>query len=158
MQTRTKSAILLLTVLALGILIGVLVNGALVNRRLDRLARMRTGPGLAFFLEEAVKPRSEEQRAQIREILDAAAPRFAEVFERTREEMRALSDSVMSELSGVLSDEQMEELRRHVELRARRPPRGHGREGEWRRGPPPGGPPPGGPPPGGPPPGGPPPE
>lgn len=137
MQTRTKSAFLLLAVLALGIVIGVLVSGVLVNRRMERLASMRTGPGLTFLIEEAVEPVSEEQRAEIRQILDAAGPRFAEVFERSREEMKALSDSVMGELSTVLSDAQMEELRRYMEMRMRRMRRGlrgGGREGDWRRG------------------------
>jgi hypothetical protein len=136
MQTRTKSTFLLLAVLLLGILIGILLSGVLVNRRMDRLARMRTGPGIAFFIEDAVRPQSDEQRARIREVLDAAAPRFAEVFDQTREELDALSDSVMLELSGVLSEDQMEELRRHLEGRKRRMPR-RGRDGEWRRGPPP---------------------
>ena len=95
MQTRTKSAFLLLAVLVLGIVIGMLVSGVLHNRRMDRIARIRTGPGIVQLVERAVQPESEEQRAQIREIMEAAAPRFAGVFQRTQEEMRTLSDSVM---------------------------------------------------------------
>ncbi len=124
MQTRAKSAFLLLAVLVLGIVIGILVSGVLVNRRMERIAGLRTGPGIAHLIERAVEPESEEQRARIRDVIDAAAPRFAEVFQRTHEEMRLLSDSVMSELSGILSSEQMEDLKRHLELRRGAPPPG----------------------------------
>ena len=65
MHERGKSAVLLFAVLVLGILLGILANGVMVNRRMERLASMRTGPGLAFFIEDAVKPQSEEQREQM---------------------------------------------------------------------------------------------
>ena len=127
MQTRTKSAFLLLAVLALGFAIGMLVSGVLHNRRMDRIARIRTGPGIVQLVERAVQPESEEQRAQIREIMEGAAPRFAEMFRQTQEEMRALSDSVMSELEAILTPEQLEDLKGHMLMRrrsGRRPPRG----------------------------------
>jgi hypothetical protein len=127
MQARTKSAFLLLAVLVLGIVIGMLVSGVLHNRRMDRIARIRTGPGIVQLVERAVQPESEEQRAQIREIMENAAPRFAETFQRTQEEMRTLSDSVMSELEGVLTPEQLENLEEHLLMRRGRPP-----SDEWR--------------------------
>ena len=70
----------------------------------------------------AVEPESEEQRAAIREIMEAAAPRFAETFQRTQEEMRRLSDSVMTELEAVLTPAQLEDLREHMLMRRGRPP------------------------------------
>jgi hypothetical protein len=152
MQTRTKSAFLLLAVLVLGMVIGILVSGVLHNRRMQSIARIRTGPGMEQLIERAVEPESEEQAARIREVMQVAAPRFAEVFASAHQEMQALSDSVMSELEAILSPEQMEELRRHMEMR-RAPP-----SGEWRsrqrpgRRPPRDSPEDGGPPPGMPPP------
>jgi hypothetical protein len=161
MQTRTKSALLLLAVLVLGMAIGILLSGVMHNRRMDRIARLRTGPGIAGLVERAVEPESEEQRARIRAVMDEAAPRFAEVFKRTREEMESLSDSVMSELETILSADQMEALRRHMDMRMRRDARPsgdrRGREGASRR-PGAGGPPPGRPPPDSLPPDAPPPE
>jgi hypothetical protein len=152
MQTRTKSAFLLLTVLVLGMVIGILISGVLHNRRMQRIARIRTGPGISQLIERAVEPESEEQRARIREIMQDAAPRFEEVFQRTQEEMRVLSDSVMSELEAILNPEQMEELRRHMEMRRRPPPEGwRGRQRPGRK-PPRDGPPGGAPPPDAPPP------
>ena len=124
MQTRTKSALLLLAVLILGIAIGLLASGVLHNRRMDRIARIRTGPGIMQLVERAVQPESEEQRARIREVMEGAGPRFAEVFRRTQEEMRVLSDSVMSELEAILTPDQLEHLRHHMEMGSRRSGRG----------------------------------
>jgi hypothetical protein len=149
MQTRTKSAFLLLAVLLLGVAVGILVSGLLHNRRMERIAGLRTGPGIVQLVERAVEPESEEQRARIREVMDEAAPRFADAFRRTQEEMRALSDSVMFELATILSAEQMEQLRAHMGMRRGRsgPDAWRGRERPGGR-PPQGGPPPdGGPPP-----------
>jgi hypothetical protein len=155
MQTRTKSAFLLLAVLALGILIGFLVSGALQNRRMRSIAHLRTGPGFAELVERVIQPRSEEQREQIRDILDGAAPRIADLFEQHRGEMSQVSDSVMTELEAILDPEQVQRLRR-MKVRMRDgPPEGRrGRPGAGRpRGPrPEAGPPQGGPPPEGEPP------
>ncbi len=149
MQTRTKSALLLFAVLVLGVAIGILASGVLHNRRLDRIARLRTAPGIIRLVERAVEPESEEQRAAIREIMEGAAPRFAETFQRTQEEMRVLSDSVMSELEEVLTVAQLEELREQMLMRRGRPPSDewNGRERAGRRLPRDGAPPPRGRPP-----------
>ena len=162
MQTRTKSAFLLLVVLLLGVAVGIMVSGALHNRRMERIAGLRTAPGIAQLVERMVEPESEEQRARIRDVMDGAAPRFAEVFRRTHEEMEALSDSVMSELEVILTPQQLEQLRARMDMRRGRsgPEEWRGRERSGRRPPRPDGPPPdGGPPPGsGPPPDMPPPQ
>ncbi len=149
MQTRTKSAFLLLAVLVLGVAIGVMLSGVLHNRRMDRIARLRTAPGIIRLVERAVEPESEEQRAAIRAIMEGAAPRFAETFQRTQEEMRTLSDSVMSELEAVLTPAQLEDLKEQMMLRRGRPPSNEwkGDERPGRRGPRNGGPPPDGRPP-----------
>jgi hypothetical protein len=149
MQTRTKSALLLLAVLVLGVAIGIMLSGVLHNRRMDRIARLRTAPGIIRLVERAVEPESAEQRAAIRSIMEGAAPRFAETFQRTQEEMRTLSDSVMSELEAVLTPAQLEDLKEQMMLRRRRPPSDEweGDERPGRRGPRNGGPPPDGRPP-----------
>lgn len=144
MQTRTKSAFLLLAVLLLGVAVGILVSGALHNRRMDRIAGLRTAPGIAQLVERLVEPESEEQRARIRDVMDGAAPRFAEVFRRTHEEMEALSDSVMSELETILTPQQLEQLRARMDMRRGRPgpEEWRGRERSGRRTPHPDGRPP----------------
>ncbi len=147
MTDRTKSVLLIVATLVIGMVLGSLVTGAIANRRLDNLAEAR-GRISAFFLD-AVEPESEEQAAAIREVLDAAAPRFKEIFESTRGEMMRLSDSVMAELDPILTDEQKKRLQERMHFRLRRPPFGRDGKPGFRDGPPPGfgpgmrGPPPG---------------
>lgn len=136
MNDRTKSALLLGATLVIGMVLGSLVTGAVANRRLDDLADARGRMG-AFFLQ-AIEPESEEQAEAIRAVLEGAAPRFREVFESTREEMKHLSDSVLAELDPILTDEQKERLEKRMRFRMRRPPPGADGKPRLRDRPPPG--------------------
>jgi hypothetical protein len=138
MTDRTKSALLLGAILVLGIVIGSLLTGAIVNRRIDSLAEAR-GRMSAFFLD-AIEPESEEQAEAIREVLEGAAPRFKEIYDNTRSEMRRLRDSVMAELDPILSDLQKERLEERMRF-GPRPPFDRQRRPGFRPGP--HGPPPG---------------
>ncbi len=121
---RTKSALLLIGAVGLGMILGGLLTGAMVNRRMHRIAELRTTRGMAFRIEEIVQPDSPEQREAIREVLDQAAPRFGEIFEQSRAEVHSVFDSVLAELEGVLTEEQQQRLERHMKQRGRRPPFG----------------------------------
>ena len=138
MTDRTKSALLIGITLVIGMVLGSLVTGAIANRRLDSLAEAR-GRVSAFFVD-AIEPESEEQAEAIRKVLDGAAPRFREIFESTRDEMKRLSDSVMAELDPILTDAQKERLEKRMHFRPRRPPFGPGEKARFGE-PPPGGPP-----------------
>ncbi len=120
MTDRTKSALLIVATLVIGMVLGSLVTGAIANRRFDSLAEAR-GRMSAFFAD-AIEPESEEQAEAIRKVLDGAAPRFKEIFEATRGEMKRLSDSVMAELDPILTDAQKERLEKRMRFRPRRPP------------------------------------
>lgn len=124
MTARTKSTLILIATLALGIVLGSLITGAAVNRRLDRIAEMRTARGMAFFLERAIQPESEEQREAIRAVLDDAAPAFTEVMRESRERMARLTDSLRAELEPLLSDEQKARLEEGMRMRRGGPPFG----------------------------------
>jgi hypothetical protein len=134
MTDRTKSALLIGSTLIIGMALGSLATGAIANRRLDDLAEAR-GRLSGFFLE-AIEPETEEQAEAIRAVLDGAAPRFKEIFESTRGEMKRLSDSVMAELDPILTDEQKERLEKRMHLRLRRPPFGRERRPGFGDGPP----------------------
>jgi len=120
MTASTKSVLMLLSTLLIGILLGSLITGAVNNRRMRNLAEMRSARGLAFHFEEVVQPESEEQREAIRAVLDEAAPKFSAAMQESRERMRALTDSVRAELDPLLTDEQ----RKRLEERMRIGPRG----------------------------------
>ena len=156
MTARTKSALMLVTTLFIGILLGSLLTGALQSRRMENVMQLRSARGLSFLLEDVIRPESEEQRAAIRAVLEDAGPRLAEEMNSSRRRMQALMDSVRAELDPLLTDEQKARLDERARVE-RRPfgapgPRGP-EEGRRRRHPPtesgdppppdPGGPPPG---------------
>ncbi len=134
MSPRTKSILLLLTTLVIGLLLGALINGYFVRQRLDRLGSLMTRDGYSSRLVEVVNPTSEEQRQALRSVLEGAAPRAIQIMRQSREDMRALNDSVKSELEEILSQEQMARLEEHLRFRRRGPWRG--RPGFDERGPP----------------------
>ena len=117
MSTRTKSMLLLSGVLLLGMLLGALASGTVFNRRLTRIAELRTSRGMAFVLEEVVRPETEEQRQAFREVIEEMAPAYAEVFERTGTDLRALNDSVLARVRPLLTEQQSERLQRYLTMR-----------------------------------------
>jgi hypothetical protein len=124
MTARTKSTLILLATLVLGLVLGSLITGAVANRRLDRISEMRTARGMAFFLERAVQPETEEQRVAIRAVLDSAAPAFTEEIRASRERMRTLSDSLRAALEPLLTDAQKARLEEGMRVRRGGPPFG----------------------------------
>jgi hypothetical protein len=134
MTARTKSTLILFATLALGMVLGSLITGAAVNRRLERLAETRTARGMIFFFERAIQPESDAQREAIRTVLEDAAPAFTEVMRESRERMARLTDSLRAELEPLLTDAQKARLDEGMRMRRGGPPFGPGAD----RPPPPG--------------------
>jgi hypothetical protein len=142
-RARTKSVLILSATLLIGIVLGGVISGAIVNRRLQHLTELRRPGGFAFFLEHAIQPEDEEQAAAIQAVLERMGPRFHEILERSHSEMEALRDSVHAELDPILTEEQKERLeaRTHMRpgfmrppgFRGPRPPRDWDREPRRRR-------------------------
>ncbi|MFQ5528736.1 MAG: hypothetical protein ACE5FP_00140 [Gemmatimonadota bacterium] len=139
MTSRTKSALLLAGVLLLGVVLGALASGTMFNRRLATIAELRTSRGMVFALERVVRPETEEQRQAFRDLIEQTAPDYADVFERTGKELRALNDSLLARVRPLLTPEQTDRLENHLRMRrdgrfGRRRDRGRrGREGPGRR-------------------------
>ena len=129
MSPRVKSALLLAATLLIGGVLGALLHARLAERRIERIAFLRSSQGFARYLERAIEPESPEQRAAVRAILDRAAARMGEHVARSRRERRAILDSTRAELRTVLSEEQMARL--EARLAPRRP--GRSERGEHRR-------------------------
>jgi hypothetical protein len=134
-RARTKSVLILSATLLIGIVLGGVISGAIVNRRLQHLTELRRPGGLSFFLEHAIQPESEEQAEAIHDVLDRMGPKFHEILEQSHREMEALRDSVRVELDPILTEEQKERLEERTRMRPgfMRPPgfRGPGRPRDW---------------------------
>lgn len=122
MSPRMKSTLLLLATLVIGLVLGALINGYFVRQRLDRIGDLMTPAGFGGRIEEVIGPTSEEQREAVRRVLDAAAPQAVAIMRESRSRMRALSDSVRTELEAILSPEQLQRLDDRMKFRRSRGP------------------------------------
>lgn len=117
MRARTKSLLILSATLLIGIVLGGVISGAIVNRRLQHLTELRRPGGFAFFLEHAIQPEDEAQAEAIHNVLERMGPRFHEILERSHTEMEALRDSVRAELDPILTEEQKKRLEARTRMR-----------------------------------------
>ncbi|MCK5439796.1 MAG: hypothetical protein KAI97_07615, partial [Gemmatimonadetes bacterium] len=101
----------------IGIVLGGVISGAIVNRRLQHLTELRRPGGFSFFLEHAIQPENEDQAEAIHDVLDRMGPRFHEILEHSHREMEALRDSVRAELDPILTEEQKERLETRTRMR-----------------------------------------
>jgi hypothetical protein len=87
-------------------------------------------------MERSIEYDSPEQREQVQEIIDRTSRQMFEHLRESRYEASQILDSARSELSEILSEEQMRALERH--FRRRMGPRMRDRMGPPGAGPPPG--------------------
>ena len=129
MRIPTKSAMILLATLALGIVLGALIGGALLEDGTHGPPGARMARHFADHFEAVIRPEA-EQRDTVRAILDGFADHFEGLYYRHHGEVEALIDSMRAEMTGILTGEQMERLRSHAEMAPHRgggPPFGPGR-------------------------------
>lgn len=137
MTARTKSILLLLGALLIGVLIGGLIQASMVEQRIERIGYLRSERGFIRHVERLVEPHDEAQREAIRSVLRRNAQRMVDLRLDFRNEVSALLDSTRAELDSVLTDEQMERLEEEIRTREpdRRPRRGRMPGGRRRPGP-----------------------
>jgi hypothetical protein len=120
MNTKIVAALALVLTLLIGVFLGLL--GSRIYTAPDRAFRDRP-PGrfmdedfIARRLERAIDP-TEAQRDTVRKILEAHAGRLLERHRRQFEETDLLMDSLLLELQGVLTSEQLDRFKAHVDER-----------------------------------------
>ena len=124
MKTRTKSVLIILGTLIIGIVLGGILTGAIVRHRLNRIAESQTRPGFVKIMEHIIKP-TDKQKKQIEPILKKSAHRLYQLHLGCKQEMIQFGDSMRSELKPYLTDEQFNRLTRKMHH--------HEHEHEWRR-------------------------
>ena len=110
MKARTKSALLLIATLVVGVLVGAVTTGSIVNNRLDELKAMRSRGGFTGMLERVIEPTNEAQRAQIRAALEGSEARFSEALRECRGFHSAARDSMRADLDSILTPAQQTRL------------------------------------------------
>lgn len=127
MKTTTKSAIIILSIFLIGLIIGAFsaVSYSRYSHQ-KRFAEFRSGRG---FYNEVIRliDMKPEQRNQVEEILLCHAEWGRKFSEEQHDKFVKGMDSLKTELSSVLSPEQIKDLEKKLEMmRDRRPGPGQG--------------------------------
>jgi hypothetical protein len=110
MKAETKSLVILIATLVLGVLLGAVGNGAMARERRARVEEMKRPGGFVGHMEEIIRPRDAAQRAAIEPILRATAERNRQVIHAANEQLRAALDSMRARLAPELDAEQRKRL------------------------------------------------
>jgi uncharacterized membrane protein len=116
MKPELKSSIILLGTLALGALLGMVLQGTVARERTRKVAELRGPPGFVAHLEAVIEPRDEAQRAAIRPILEATGAGNREIIGSANTELRAALDSMRTLLAPLLDEAQRRRLERMGQL------------------------------------------
>jgi len=116
---RTKSVLLLVVTLLLGIVLGGVLTGWWVQNRADRVRALRTPSGFVERVVERVEPTSAAQRDSVQLIARRTARQLEGLRRSHRQQTMAVLDSMRTELRTVLSEEQISTLDRRLERRHR---------------------------------------
>ncbi len=152
MSNSVRAWVLLLVTLCLGIAIGVLGGGALQERRMARVDRIRRPGGFVEHAREVIQPTSDSQWNAIKPLIEAAAEQNVRMRRLHEGETRAALDSLKLRLEPMLDEAQRARFAKFLPGRGGPPGRfgperggarrGRGRGPEDRGGPPDGPPPP----------------
>lgn len=109
MTLQTKTVLIIVATLIVGIIVGALGSGFVIHRFARHMADVRHREMFVERMVEVIDPAPEQEEA-IREILTRHAEMFAELSDSFHRETSALFDSLRSELDPVLTQEQKERL------------------------------------------------
>ncbi len=109
MNTKIKSAILLLLTLLIGVIGGMLGSRLYMEHRLKSFRAMRGERFLQHNMERLLMP-TPEQRTALDSILRKYQPQFKQLNRKFRSESRALLDSLYKEMAPLLTEEQKKRM------------------------------------------------
>ena len=117
MNYKVKITGLTLIILIIGIILGALINGAIMMHRYKQFQSFLEPGGFERFMERVVRP-DESQREKMREIID----KYSDQLDETRIRAEALIDSMTTELDLILTPEQKSRLEKRFSTPGRRFP------------------------------------
>jgi uncharacterized membrane-anchored protein YhcB (DUF1043 family) len=123
-SNRWKSAGIIILTLIIGIVLGGLVTTRIVNKRMEDISTVRSQRGFTRFIEKSIEYESDEQRQEVAKILDRTAESMFQHLRLSRRQSRDILDSARTELSGVLSEEQMKKIEKRLRRHGRDRPMG----------------------------------
>ena len=115
MTARTKSILLLLGTLLIGMLLGVFVHTLMVEDRIERITSLRSQAGFVRFMENMIEPTDDAQQKAIRDVLDETAEKLNVHHAESRETVQGVMESFRASLDSLLTEEQVNALNERME-------------------------------------------
>ena len=110
MRPQTRAALWLAATLLVGVMLGMLLNGALFKRD-GQGPRPNAGPqGFIAEMERVIQPRDDAQRAQLRPFLLVTDSLNRLIVDDARQSMRASMDSMRKAIAPLLDSAQRQRL------------------------------------------------
>jgi Spy/CpxP family protein refolding chaperone len=113
---KVKTTIIIIITLIFGIVLGAMINRTFTQRRIRRAFDAVNPNRFTMILERAINP-TEEQKKQIREILQDHAKQVEKMRKEAMEGMETSMQSLKQELDSVLTPEQKKRLERMMKRR-----------------------------------------
>ncbi|MBN2102529.1 hypothetical protein JW835_00645 [bacterium] len=108
MKTMTKTVVLLILTFVLGVISGAVLQGFLIRQHIKKFNRhMRTPEGFIERFERIIDP-TDEQRKEIRAILEKHHQKMMQFHKEFPMHM----DSLKTDLDSILTEEQKEKLKK----------------------------------------------
>jgi len=117
MKIETKTYVIIVLTLVIGMIIGALISGVVVRHRIRQFMSLGHPDHLTERIESIIEPTA-AQRDTVHQILMRHAQQFHEIHGRFESQLLALKDSLKMDLDPILTEEQKERLER-----APKPPR-----------------------------------
>jgi len=131
MSIKVKTTLIIVVTLIIGIVLGAMLNRALLHNRLRRTFSLINPAGFPAAFERIVRP-DRDQRKKVREILQKHSARVREIRGEFRDHMIEANETLNKELDAVLSPEQKKRLEKIMSrpwgFRRDRRPRGMRRD------------------------------
>jgi hypothetical protein len=115
MNVKLKSAIVIMSTLIIGMVLGSVITAAFMkNRAFDRIAEMRNERGFVNRIERLIQP-DEQQKEKVREILARHFEKMHQMGEEMRITFKSMNDSLIKDLEPILNPEQIERFKTRME-------------------------------------------
>lgn len=110
MKTQTKSALVLIVTLLVGVAIGAVGWSIVHNERMERMREMRREGGLYGVIDRYIDPESAGQEERLRAVADRYHRQLEDIYGLARSQRNVALDSMRAELSTMLSPVQQEAM------------------------------------------------
>jgi hypothetical protein len=120
-KSKTKSILILLVTLILGIVIGFQINEILIKKRFEEMRAARR-PGSFIKLFENILQPSEEQKVLLEPIFIKYQQKIDEVISNSRVQVDAQMDSLTNDLKPILKQDQLDRFTAEIKNVRKGPP------------------------------------